>query len=205
MVIESNSFVGLGSGAVQFDYMDTEGLCARSAVVRNNVVTDVSQLASHGTSPACAPRAAFWTDGPYSMAEERLWRNDAQRFNGVHQPQRKQPAPVGGLPLHQDLLYANRVSPMIPLHIYIFLKKKNMLISICIISRAFDSDFIQRYQNNTINSGPHASFQFYRAHNVLVEGNHVTRCSNHDVVAWGYVVNEGGDASIVSIRCVCVC
>ena len=133
MVIESNSFVGLGSGAVQFDYMDTEGLCARSAVVRNNVVTDVSQLASHGTSPACAPRAAFWTDGPYSMAEERLWENDAQRFNGVHQPQRKQPAPVGGLPLHQDLLYANRVSPVIPLHIYIYLNIFFMLISICII------------------------------------------------------------------------
>jgi hypothetical protein len=56
MCIESNSFIGLGSGAVQFDYMDTEGLSARSSVVRNNVVTDVNQLATHSKPPTYVPK-----------------------------------------------------------------------------------------------------------------------------------------------------
>ena len=59
MCVESNTFVGLGGAAVAFDYMDTEGLSARSAVVRDNIVRDVELLATHDV------RAAFWVDGPY--------------------------------------------------------------------------------------------------------------------------------------------
>ena len=43
---------------------------------------------------------------------------------------------------------------------------------------------------------PHPTFVFYRAHNVLVDGNTVVRCSNPDVASWGYLVQEGGDSSI---------
>ena len=115
MLIESNSFVGLGGGAVQFDYMDTEGLCARSVVVRNNIVTDVSRLAGHGTPPLCAPNAAFWTGGPYKIIKETLSEEDAKRFSGVNRQQPEQPAPVGGLPLHQDLLYVHTTSGYVAL------------------------------------------------------------------------------------------
>jgi hypothetical protein len=83
--------VTIASSQVQFDYMDTEGLAARSAVVRDNIVTDVAQLATHSKGPMFAPRGAFWTDGAYGL----------QRGGA--------PAPtvVGGLPLHRDLLYRN--------------------------------------------------------------------------------------------------
>jgi hypothetical protein len=58
LAIEDNTFVGLGSGAVQFDNAVTEGLCARSAVTARNTVLDISQLASHGQPPNFYPRGA---------------------------------------------------------------------------------------------------------------------------------------------------
>ena len=90
LVIEDNTFVGLGSGAVQYLNSVTEGLCARSAVVRRNVVEDVMQLANHGAPPHFGPNGAFWAS---TMP-------------------RQQPAADGkgagaGIPCHQDLLYSN--------------------------------------------------------------------------------------------------
>jgi hypothetical protein len=93
LVVEDNRFIGLGSGAVQFINAVTEGLCARSAVVRRNVVRDVMQLAVHGSPPRYDPNAAFWTSVlPHQQP-------DGDGGAGL------------GIPCHQDLLYsANTVS-----------------------------------------------------------------------------------------------
>ena len=60
LAITDNTFVGLGSGAVQYLNSATEGLCARDAVVLRNTVRDVGQLAQHGFAPKYAPLGAFW-------------------------------------------------------------------------------------------------------------------------------------------------
>eukprot|EP01047_Picozoa_sp_COSAG01_P059829 COSAG01_NODE_7243_length_3287_cov_2.111669_2_plen_250_part_00 len=94
LVVEDNYFIGLGSGAVQFLNSVTEGLCARSAVVRRNVVRDVMQLASHGSPPLFCPDGAFWAN-----TLPRQQQPDSVEGPGL------------GIPCHQDLLYsANTVS-----------------------------------------------------------------------------------------------
>lgn len=94
LVIEDNTFVGLGSGAVQYLNSITEGLCARSAVVRRNVVEDVMQLASHGAPPLFDPNGAFWAS---TMPRQQPVDPEAPPMVG----------PGVGIPCHQDLLYSN--------------------------------------------------------------------------------------------------
>ena len=59
LAIESNSFIGLGSGAVNYLNPDTEGLCARSAVFSRNTVgrNGQSTVARRST-----PNGALWAD-----------------------------------------------------------------------------------------------------------------------------------------------
>jgi hypothetical protein len=48
LLIENNSFSGLGSGAVQFLNTPVEGLCARHALVRHNLVMHTGQVRMWG-------------------------------------------------------------------------------------------------------------------------------------------------------------
>jgi hypothetical protein len=59
LLVENNSFVGLGSGAVQLLNSPVEGLCARHALVRDNLVLDTGRLVS-GTVDGI-PNGPFWT------------------------------------------------------------------------------------------------------------------------------------------------
>lgn len=56
------------------------------------------------------------------------------------------------------------------------------------------------FRNNSVDSGPHPTFQLYRSHGVLIDQNRITTCGSEDAAAGGLaglVVQVGGDADIV--------
>ena len=118
LVVEDNSFTGLGSGAVQFLNSVTEGLCARSAVVRRNTVTDVCQLANHGSAPNFDPNAAFWTN---------------------IQPRQTGAGAAAGIPCHQDLLFSDNSVASGPHSVVQLYASSNVRIERTVATRCGDS------------------------------------------------------------------
>tara|TARA_B110000208_G_scaffold108527_2_gene134434 strand:+ start:116 stop:1297 length:1182 start_codon:yes stop_codon:yes gene_type:complete len=149
--IINNSFIGLGSGAVNYLNSVTEGLCARHAIFRDNLVLDAVQLAEHGDMPDFTPSGALWANVAPSVV------GTTRSLGGAGKCHRDLVCKLEVTGERRALAICSPRSALTHLRLFYL--------------RLFLS---QLFANNIIDSGPHPVIKLYDVDSAQFVGNEVT-------------------------------